>query len=132
MLLLVLVMLLRLLLRRVGIADFVTTVLFSLAAGGGIDFSNPYRFAATCPVNLFFSYIFLWLLRRFGLLGIMAMWLMNNLENATPATTFASWYAGRMLVGYGIMAAIAAWALWVILSAQRPPGDGDVAGLNRA
>jgi hypothetical protein len=120
--LLVLVMLLRLLLRRVWIADFVTAVLFSLFAGVAIDFSNPYRLAATLAVYLCMNYGRLWVLRRFGLLAVMAWWLMNSLHSATPKTTLASWYAGRMLVGIGIMIAIATWALWVILSARRRPG----------
>ncbi len=119
MVFLVLAMLLRLLLRRVWIADFFTAALVSLTSGIALDFSNPYRLAATMAVYLLFNYIFLWLLRRFGLLAVMAMWLMNNLLMATPRTSFTSWYAGRMLVGIGIEVAIAAWALWVILSAKR-------------
>jgi hypothetical protein len=119
MLFLVLVMLLRLLLRRVWIADFFTAALMALVSGIGVDFSNPYRLAATLSAYLFFSYIFLWLLRRFGLLAVMVMWLMNNLIVAIPGTSLTSWYAGRVLVGSGIIVAIAAWALWVVLSAKR-------------
>ena len=95
---LVLGMLLRLLLRRVCIADF-TAVLLGLTGGAAVDFSNPYRLAATLAAYLFFNYIFLWVLRRFGLLAVMAMWLMNNLFQATPFPSLTSWYAGRTLLG---------------------------------
>jgi len=56
------------------------------------------------------------------------MWLMNNLAVTAPYTSFTSWYAGRMLVAVGIMVAIAAWALWVILSSQRRQPGTESAG----
>jgi hypothetical protein len=37
-----------------------------------------------------------------------------------------SWYAGRALVAVAIPSAMAAWALWVILSAQRWPATESV------
>jgi len=116
---LVLAMLLRLLLRRIWLADLFTAALLALTSGIAVDFSNPYRLAATLSAYLFFNYVFLWLLRRFGLLAVMAMWLMNNLVVVIPDTSLTSWYAGRVLVGSGIVVAITAWALWVVLSAKR-------------
>jgi hypothetical protein len=116
---LMLAMLLRLSLRRVWIADFFTAALISLVGGIAVDFSNPYRLAATLAAYVFFNYVFLWLLRRFGLLAVMAMWLMNNLIGAVPFPSLTSWYAGRVFVGIGTIVAIAAWALWVVLSAKR-------------
>jgi hypothetical protein len=120
MIILVLAMLLRLLLRRVWIADLLTSVLLSLG-GGALDFSNPSHFAATAAAYVLSNYAFLWLLRRFGFLAVMAMALMTNLAgNTVPYTSsLTSWYAGRMLVGIAIQLAIGAWALWVILSAKR-------------
>jgi hypothetical protein len=118
MAILVLVILSRLLVRRVGIADPLTAALLALA-GVAVDFSNPYRFAATWAAQLLFFYVFLWVLRRFGLLPMMVMCLMNNLVGATPLALVKSWYAGFVLVTNGIMVAIAAWALWVILSRKR-------------
>ncbi|HXA66555.1 MAG TPA: serine/threonine-protein kinase [Bryobacteraceae bacterium] len=122
MAILVLVILLRLLLRRVEIADPLTAALLALSAMA-LDFSNPYRFVATWAACILFFYAFLWVLRRFGLLAVMTMCLMNNLALATPFTPYTSWYAARVLVSTGIMVAIAAWALWVILSAKRGPGS---------
>ena len=115
--LLVLAMLLRLLLRRLWIADLVAAALLALN-GIAVDFSNPYRFAATAAAYILFACAFLWVLRRFGLLAIMAMWLMNNLTAVIPFVSLTSWYGGRPLMIGGIAVAIAAWALWVILSAK--------------
>ena len=122
MAILVLVVLLRLLVRRVEIADPLSAALLALA-GIALDFSNPYRFAVTWVAYLLFFYAFLWVLRRFGLLAVMTMCLMNNLALATPFTPYTSWYAARVLVSTGIMVAIAAWALWVILSVKHGPGS---------
>jgi Protein kinase domain len=116
---LVLAMLLRLLLRRIWIADLFAAALLGLTSGVAVDFSDPYRLAATLAAYLFFSYLFLWLLRRFGLLAVMAMGLMNSLFGAVPFPSLMSWYSGRTLVGNGIIVAMAAWALWVVLSAKR-------------
>jgi hypothetical protein len=112
------VVLLRLLLRRVWIADVVGSLLLGIAIG--VDFSTPYRFAATAAVTSLLVYVFLWLLRRFGLLALLAAWVANGIFNAAPIS-LTSWYAGRTLVGLAILVAIPAWALWVILSAQRRP-----------
>jgi hypothetical protein len=84
-----------------------------------VDLTDPYRFVATSAAYLLFSYAFFWLLRRFGLLAVVSMWLMNNLVASGPYTSLTSWYGDRMLLANGIGAVIAAWALWVILSAPR-------------
>jgi hypothetical protein len=124
---LLLVILLRLLLRRVWIADLLAAAVLGLN-GIALDFSNPYGFAATWAAYMLFYFVFLWLLRRFGFLAVVAFWLISNLSSSTPYTVFTSWYAGRMLVANGIMVAIAAWALWVILSAQRRQPGTESAG----
>jgi len=64
---LLLVVLLRLLLRRVWIADLLAAAVLGLS-GTALDFSNPYRFAVTWAAYMLYNYVFLWLLRRFGLL----------------------------------------------------------------
>jgi hypothetical protein len=113
------------LLRRVWIADLLAAAVVGLG-GGALDFNNPHRFAATWAAYMLFYGVILWLLRRFGLLAFMAFWLFSNLSSTTPYTVFTSWYAGRMLVTNGIMVAIAAWALWVVLSAKRGPESAPV------
>jgi hypothetical protein len=83
-------MLLRMLLRRVWIADCFAAALLGLTTGVAVDFSNPYRLAATLAAYLFFSYLFLWLLRHFGFLAVMAMGLMNNRFGGRPTRASAA------------------------------------------
>ncbi|HYL78735.1 MAG TPA: serine/threonine-protein kinase [Bryobacteraceae bacterium] len=111
------VVLLRLLLRRVWIADVVGSILFGFSAN--VDFSNPYRLAASGAINTVVVYLWLWLLRRFGLVAVLAVGLAVNINHAVPPPSLTSWYAGRSIVGLSILVAIPAWALWVILSAKR-------------
>jgi len=118
---LLIVVLLRLVLRRVWIADVVGSLLFGFVTGG-VDFSNPYRFAATAAATTLLAYAWLSLLRRFGLVAMLAVWLATFINFAVPPLSLTSWYAGRSMVGLAILVAIPAWALWVILSAQRRPG----------
>ena len=65
------------------IADLVAALLLSLS-GIAVDTSNPYRLAATSAAYVLFSYAFFWLLRRFGFLAVVSMWLMNNLVVRRP------------------------------------------------
>lgn len=115
---LLIVVLLRLLLRRVWIADVVGSLLFGLPTGG-VDFSNPYRLAASAAVTTLVVYSWLWLLRRFGLVAMLSVFLAVFINFAVPTLSLTSWYAGRSIVGLSILVAIPAWALWVILSAKR-------------
>lgn len=114
--LLVTVVLLRLLLRRIWIADALTAVIMGIL------------FGPVWPGN-YFAYvhailraaIILWLMRRFGLLAAAVAWLVFYLDHI--AFVPGAWHATRSLVTICIPAAIAAWALWVILSAQRRPAS---------
>jgi len=66
----------------------------------------------------------IWMLQRLGLLAFLT-------AGATAMVSFelrgglssapGSWYASRSLLGPLVLVAAAAWALWVILSAQRRP-----------
>jgi hypothetical protein len=66
-------------------------------------------------------------LRRFGLLAQATMVVVVYTLIPQMPVTFGSWYAGRELAGVIIMGAVAAWALWVIVSARRWP-DMESAG----
>jgi hypothetical protein len=63
-------------------------------------------------------FAFLWTLRRFGLLALIAVSVADQVTLGLPMS-LASWYAGLSLMAMLILAAGAAWALWVILSAKR-------------
>ena len=114
---LLIVVLLRMLLRRVWIADIVGSFLFGLTSGGA-SVSSPLRFTITAVAIALWSYLILLLLRRFGLLAMLAAWLAYSLTTVVPVS-FTSWYAGRALVAYGTIVAAAAWALWVVVSQRR-------------
>ena len=117
---LLLVVLLRLLVRRVWIADLLACVIIGL--GLVVDYRNPFYFAVTAVVPALANYAGLWVLRCFGLLAWLAIWYLDYASWVVLLTTSpASWYASRVLVAGLIPVAIAAWALWVILSAQRRP-----------
>jgi drug/metabolite transporter superfamily protein YnfA len=118
---LLIVVLLRMLLRRVWIADMVGSFLFGLTSGGA-SVSSPLRFTITAVAIALGSYLILLLLRRFGLLAMLAAWLAYSLTTVVPVS-FTSWYAGRALVAYGTIVAAAAWALWVVVSQRRPSAE---------
>jgi hypothetical protein len=113
----VFVVLMRLLVRRVWIAD----LLAALFVGAGI-FGGPWAYQY--PVDRVYSfaavYTILWLFRRFGLLALVTV-LVIDLAFLFQPTSVTSWYAGRSLIALVVPAALAAWALWVILSAARRP-----------
>jgi len=113
---LLLVVLSRLLLRKVWIADVVGSVLFGMAnLPRG---APPSGIAVLVVVYALLMYALLWVFRRFGFLALLAAWLTYGLGNAV-LHSFTDWYAGGFLVSAGITVALAGAALWVILSAQR-------------
>jgi hypothetical protein len=110
----------RLLIRRMWIADVAAAILF-----GGFGLVPNGGLLENVVGGLIFAlafYVEVWVLRRFGLLANATLVVVVYSLLPQMPVTFGSWYAGRELAGLGIMAAIAAWALWVIVSAQRRPG----------
>jgi hypothetical protein len=111
------VVLFRLLIRRVWIADVSASILFGL--GGFLPPADlPVRFMLLIGSALGF-YLIVWILRRFGFLAVVTAYALGGLTFILPFLA-GSFYAGRMIAGLAILAIIAVWALWVILSAQRP------------
>jgi hypothetical protein len=106
---LLLIVLLRLLLRRLWLADVVGSILLGLLG------NSSYQIHI---FGIVLSYGCLWLLRRFGLLTIIAAMTTFFFINAIPFS-LTSWYAGRSILIQLIPVALGAWALWVILS-DRP------------
>ena len=64
--------------------------------------------------------VWLWLLRRFGFLTNLIVWLVQGMVLAWPLT-ITGWFAGRSMAVHLVPVTVAAWALWVILSAQKQP-----------
>jgi hypothetical protein len=118
---LLLVVLLRLLVRRLWIADTLGAILVGLLAVGTFGASS-YQNAAAVAFGALGGYGYLWLIRRFGLLALLATWLTSFTVKAVPLS-LTSWYTGRSILGQLIPVAVATWALWVILSAQHQPAS---------
>jgi serine/threonine-protein kinase len=116
------IVLLRLLLRRLWIADTLGSVLL-----GTLLQTPAVSSEGDVIVRVYFvlnAWALLWLLRRFGLL---AMLVAIQWEFILVSQTFGgldTWYVGWSLLPWALALSVAAWALWVILSAQRTsPAD---------
>jgi serine/threonine-protein kinase len=112
LLFLVLVVLLRLLVRRMWIADPIAAFVLALLTGFGSRGLALLALLTLAPV------IQIWVLRRFGFLAVISYfclfdWAMSN--DFTPS----AWFAGRALAVQLVPVAIAAWALWVIVSGRQ-------------
>ena len=109
------VTLLRRLTRRVQIAEVITAILFGVLGPG----PWVYQYTLYAVYSTLVFYVLLLLLRRFGLLSLWAGAFLFFV--LTLPVSLASWYAGRSLAILLIPAAVAAWALWVILTAPPQP-----------
>jgi len=116
---LLLVVLLRLVLRRVWVADSLSALVW-VALGLSVDFTNPFRFAVTGAAYVLAGFSILWVIRRFGFLSIFAFWFVNNIYVLTPPLQPTAWYGARSLVSLAIVIALSGWALWVVVSGQKP------------
>jgi hypothetical protein len=99
---------------RLWIAELIGAVLFGVL--GPKPWVHQYTLVAVHSTLVF--YVLLLLLRRFGLLALWAGAFLFFV--LTLPVSLTSWYAGRSLAILLIPAGVAAWALWMILSAQRP------------
>jgi hypothetical protein len=120
----VLVVLLRLLVRRMWLADLLGAVLLGSVLGGISGWVYQQYIGAALGAMLV-GLVMLMLLRRFGLLTLWAALGMNFV--VTVPLGVVSWYAGRSLMAMLVPTAVAAWAAWVIVTAQRRPA-ADSAG----
>jgi hypothetical protein len=105
---------LRLLIRRLWIADALAAILFGLSQSG----ITPIHPTVSWVANALGYGFSLWVLRRHGLLAIAVAAAFGGVVPTGPMT-FGSWYFGRGLFALGIQAAIAAWGLRVVFSSRR-------------
>jgi hypothetical protein len=123
--LLLLIVVLRMATRRIWIADWLAVFLFSLSTVGAVGSGlgrNIAVLAFMTPVNM----VWVWLLRRFGFLAMLVLWVGANFLILTPFMV-TGWIAGQTLPFRLIPVAVAVWALWVILSDQRRPATESAA-----
>ncbi len=74
---------------------------------------------------MFASYV--WILRRFGLLAWVALVFANALVRDLPLVV-TSWYAAYSLTTPLLIAAVAAWSLYAILTARPGAASRQSAG----
>jgi hypothetical protein len=101
--------LLRSVVRRTAVADILFVVLLSF-----LNLASPASIAGAA-LGLVAT---VWILRRFGLLALVAMVFAGGALRAAP-TAAVSWYAPLSLATPLLIAMVAAWSLYVIL-ASRP------------
>jgi hypothetical protein len=111
--LILVVVLLRSVLRRTWVADAVFVVLLTAAS-----FSS----SAFIPGTVLVFATEIWILRRFGLLALVALSCANGMGRNMPFTA-ASWYVPLSLTTPLFFAAVAAWALYTILAARPAAGS---------
>ena len=86
------------------------------------DSAGPQRFAhvrAFFEAALAANYPSIRFMRRLGLVTMLATTGAYGVSS-TIMPSILTWYGGRSLVVLLIPAAVAAWALWVILASNRP------------
>jgi hypothetical protein len=113
----VLVVVVRLVVHRVWIADFLVSVLVG-AGIGGVPVNEPRLYAALAVVYFAGAYSLLWLLRRYGLVAAIAYLAVFTVLSMTPID-FSAWYAGRSVAVLLTTAGMAAWAVWAIHAGRR-------------
>ncbi len=114
--------LLRALLRKEWAAAVAWVVLFTLLFGGGSRQFDPVGLVGT----LIFSSLAVFVMIRFGLLALVANWMVfNTLENYPLTTQWSAWYSGISLTGILLMAALAFYGFYTSLGG-RPVFGGAV------
>jgi serine/threonine-protein kinase len=99
--------LLRSVVRRTWLADGIFVLMAAF-----FSLSSP----AAALVAVLTNATYIWILRRFGLLAFVTL-ITTGLATRLPHTV-ASWYASLSLTTPLILAAVAAWSLFVILTAR--------------
>jgi serine/threonine-protein kinase len=122
------VVLLRLLVRKLWLADALGAVLMGslLLPREAISQQADVVYGVYLVLN---CWGLLWLLRRFGLLSavVAIQWELILISQVPIDDNWGSWYVGWSLLPWGLLVGAATWALWVILSAQRTPSTESAA-----
>jgi hypothetical protein len=94
-----------------------TAFVVLLSAGNFQAYRNPWSVILMAWQAVMLVAI-LWTFRRCGLLSFAAFYFVNTIMVIAPVV-WSSWYLGRALVIHLIPLAISAWAVWVVLPAQK-------------
>jgi hypothetical protein len=105
--------------RRLWIADLLGCILFGLT--GPIVWETPFTFALSAGFVIPAIYAVFWLVRRFGFVALLGAWSARVAIMMPFAPS--GWYAGLGLVPNLIPLALAVYACWVIVNADRRPKE---------
>jgi hypothetical protein len=114
-----LVVLVRLRIGRLWVADLVASTLLTLGTIGPANVRNGTLLMITAMLGIAMNVAILWMLRRFGFLSVLVSWILWQTSMAVPIS-LTSWYTSRSLTLLAIPVVLSAWALWVIVNAQQP------------
>jgi hypothetical protein len=115
---LLIVVLVRLRIRRVWVADLVASTLLAFGTIGPGNVRSGTLLIATGTLGIAMNLAILWALRRFGFLSVLVAWILWQTWVTAPIS-LTLWYASRSLTLLAIPLVISAWALWVIVTAQQ-------------
>lgn len=113
MLLMVMVVLLRLAVRKLWLADLLAgTVVVLILAGANAPFLTYFGMGVPWLS-------FMWFVRRFGVLSFLALWMSHG-PAIYHSPVFTGWLVSRTVPIHIVPVAIAAWATWVVVSKAGP------------
>jgi hypothetical protein len=112
---LALVVLARLVMRRMWLADLAAVAAFNVERL--ILLTEPGAAILQNGISILFSLALIWMMRRFGFLSVLAAFAFAGPLVLTPLAA-SGWMAGRLVVLHLVPVAVAVWALWVILTAK--------------
>jgi hypothetical protein len=116
---LAIVVLVRLIVKKSWAADLLAVAAFNISAFLYLAIEGISLIMATVVAyNLANGLVMIGLIRRFGFLSVVAaMVLLAGLSN-TPLPA-GGWAAPRLIALHAIPLAVAAWALWVIVTSEK-------------
>ena len=123
------VILVRLAIRKLWIADLLAVILFNVVASvAGLFIGSVEQRLLQGAAMILPSLVWVVLMRRLGFLTVLTVWTIYAPIFTTPPPMVTGWMVRDTLPIHLLPVAIGAWALWVILSAQRRTTDTETAG----
>lgn len=117
---LLVVVIVRLRIRRVWLADLVASAILAFGNLGPANARSGSLIITAGMLGMALNLSLLWVLRRFGVLPLLVAWVLWQ-TCVTAPISLTSWYAGRSLISLAIPAGVSAWALWVIVTTRPRP-----------
>jgi len=115
------VVLVRLAIRKLWVADLAAVILFNTVGAFSAFLGSMEQRALLAALMVGPSLVWVALMRRLGFLTVLTVWTVFAMLLTTLPPKVTGWMVRDTLPIHLLPVAIGAWALWVILSAQRSP-----------